>query len=313
MQKNYFTINIKKDFQTFGDGINDDSKSIQNTLDSFAEKGGEIFFPKGVYLCSHCIFFYSNQKLVFEEGAILLRANKNQKYLLANKLDETSKKYLATKNVEIIGTTFDGNAHYSTNTRSNGKCTLLSTMHSSDVKISNCKFINGHTWHFYEINASKNITVSNCTFDGKNYGGSTHKYSELIQLDVDFNNSNSATATGLQANDGTTCENIDIYNCEFICNGVNSAIGNHNPTEFNHKNIKIHSCKFKGGSGKRGYITFDKSTHYIDIFDNEFIGPSNRGISINSKISHCKIYNNKFINIKKAYFGDIHEFNNLTE
>ena len=64
------------DFGAIGDGLINDTKSIQKAIDFCAEnKGGVVLFPPGVYL-SGTIFLKSNINLHFMEGAILLGSDK---------------------------------------------------------------------------------------------------------------------------------------------------------------------------------------------------------------------------------------------
>lgn len=43
-----------------GDGTTDDSSAIQDALDALMTSGGTIFFPKGIYLLTTSVLFYSN-------------------------------------------------------------------------------------------------------------------------------------------------------------------------------------------------------------------------------------------------------------
>lgn len=78
------TINVKTDYGSKGDGINDDTKSIQKAIDQ-APKGSTIIIPKGIYNINgnskhHVVTEYGASNSVFEinkpltlimEGAVL--------------------------------------------------------------------------------------------------------------------------------------------------------------------------------------------------------------------------------------------------
>ncbi|MBO5258128.1 MAG: hypothetical protein J6C42_11570 [Clostridia bacterium] len=55
------------------DGIHDDTAAIQQCLDRMKD-GGTIWFPDGIYRISACLIFYSHQRLLFSDDAVLLRA-----------------------------------------------------------------------------------------------------------------------------------------------------------------------------------------------------------------------------------------------
>ena len=90
-----------KDFGAIGNGIADDTISLQSALN----KGGEIYIPKGDYKISATLVVKSNTKVVadsdarvFMDGSKLWRAHE---YLLKNQED--------SENIEIIGGVWDGN------------------------------------------------------------------------------------------------------------------------------------------------------------------------------------------------------------
>jgi len=248
-------INVRA-FGALGNRKGDDTVAIQAALDSLKETGGTVFFPAGVYPITKCLLYYSNQRLVFENGATLLRANDKMMYILANHTTSDQTGYSATHNVDIIGATFDGNAEI------DYKATLLNNSHMTDLRIKNCKFRNGHTWHFYECNSSKYVTVDGCIFESSMRG--TVK-SEYIQLDSALIGAYGTTPI---APDDTVCSYVTISNCRFECSGFSPAIGNHSHKL--HNNIKIYSNSFIGGSGDRGTIDFMSTVHSLDIYGNTF-------------------------------------------
>ncbi len=254
-------MNVKVDFGAFGDGIHDDTEALQTALDS----RDEIFFPKGIYKITACLIFYGEQNLLFENGAVLKRFNPEQKYLLANFTTPEKGEYSSCENVVIDGATFDGNEEI------DFKTTMLNTCHAKNIIVKNCRFLNGHTWHYFEINSSQNVKVENCIFESS-YGGNSFR-GEQIQLDFAkignygpiFNYKNEEIKFNP---DNTVCRNIEITNCNFYSYGVAPAIGNH--IDAPHHNVKIHRNTFVGNFGERGFVNFVPSMYDVEIKDNFF-------------------------------------------
>lgn len=264
-----------KEFGAYGDGVHDDAAAIQAALDSLKNNGGTIYFPQGIYCISNCLIFYSNQHLDFENGATIKRMPLNNskeptelRYLLASytsaKLSEG--KYNGTHDVIISGATFDGNAEITTNS----KITLFNLCHTSNVKITGCSFVNGSLWHYIECNSSKDVLIDNCKFDATTYVEMREDANEIIQLDgakdglygpVYFANGKEMKFV----KDKTPCVNIEIANCEFICNGF-AAIGCHK--DFPHSNIVIHDNVFKGEVVDSEYIRFTESVKGVVEYNN---------------------------------------------
>lgn len=267
-----------KEFGAYGDGVHDDAAAIQKALDSLKNNGGTIYFPEGIYCISNCLIFYSNQHLDFENGAVIKRmALNNEKepielrYLLASytsaKLSEG--RYNGTHDVVISGATFDGNEEITTDS----KITLFNLCHTSNVKITGCSFVNGSLWHYIECNSSKDVLIDNCKFDATTYVEMREDANEIIQIDgaKDGLYGPVYLANGKEmkfVKDNTPCVNIEISNCEFICNGF-AAIGCHK--DFRHSNILIHDNVFKGEGEDSQYIRFTESvvgvTEYNNIYE----------------------------------------------
>ena len=294
------------DFGAVGDGITDDSGSIQNALDYARENSvNKIYFPKKTYLIKTCLYYYSDSILEFEKGAVLKRGSKELRYLLSNDADESTKLYDGTSNVIITGVVFDGNVDYVTNESNDNKCTLLTTVHANNIIVKNCTFKNGNVWHLYEICASKNVKVINCFFNGTSYGGTAKqqdKYTELLQLDLDIvttlKNGSKSYSCGSTKNgtsgDKTGCDKIDIVNCNFYTNGTCNAIGNHNPLGEKHIEIKIEECVFRGGGNTGGYLDFDGTTENVKIYSNTFFNKKDDYVvCFAAKNAESYFYNNR--------------------
>ena len=289
-------VNVKTDFEAKGDGVNDDYGAIQSALDSQRKQGGTIYFPVGVYRVCTCLLYYSYQRLIFENGAALLRGDDKQKYILGNYTEPEMGGYTATHNVDIIGGTFDGNADI------DYKATLLNNSHSRDLRVKNCKFLNGNTWHFYECNSSEYVTVDNCVFTNSMKGG---EKSEYLQIDWASRGTYETTDICL---DKTVCRHILITNCKFECDGFSPAIGNHGTAP--HNNIRICGNVFLNGAGSRGYINFVDTMFAVDVYNNTFEG-GETGVFMGGDGGASSVHDNRFSNVAGPYGDNFIAYNNI--
>lgn len=280
MQSIYDRIVNVQDYGAEGDGIADDTVAIYNAI----QNGGTIYFPYGTYLLSTCLYnesdpskaaalqVHSEQRLIFEPGAVLLRGSDAVNHMLYTENEDGATEYAGASDIEIIGATFDENKSLSTN------CTALNLSHAKNIKIKNCKFINSSgTWHSIEVNSSKDVYISECVFEN-------NSNEEDIQID-------SANGTGnIGSNDGTSCDNIHIYNCTFDTRG-HVAIGGHDSTK--HRNIQVYNNIFRSnGDPDRGHCAFTERTENIDVYNNTFIGHG--GINIPGTYKSSIIHDNRF-------------------
>ena len=280
LQSIYERIVNVQDYGAKGDGITDDTAAIDDAI----WNGNTIYFPYGTYLLSTCLYnesdpstsaalqVRSGQRLIFDRGAVLLRGSDAVNHMLYTENEGNATEYAGASDIEIIGATFDENESLSTN------CTALNLSHAKNVKIKNCKFINSSgTWHSIEVNSSKDVYISECIFEN-------NQNEEDIQID-------SANGTGnIGSNDGTSCDNIHIYNCIFDTQG-HVAIGGHDNGQ--HKNIRVYNNIFRSnGNPDRGHCAFTENTRYIDVYNNTFIDAG--GINIPSTYKSSTIHDNRF-------------------
>ena len=117
-KKNNLWVDVKN-FGAKGDGLTDDSASIQNAINSIKETGGTIFLPTGNYL-AYDLTLYSNMRLTgtTNGGSILtyktgLESGVVGSLIGVNQYDEgTHDPSNNSKNIEIDHITFIG-AHLS--------------------------------------------------------------------------------------------------------------------------------------------------------------------------------------------------------
>ena len=270
-------IKVTDNKNVFADGIHDDTKALQECIDSLKD-GGTVYFPDGVYLISATLIFYSNQIFKFSDNAVILRSADSEpitRYLLASYSEPEWGGYDGTHDVTIMGGIFDGNADISE------KSTLVNTVHCSNIKIIGCRFRNCSTWHMIELNSTKSAIVANCVFDATTYTVSPDNLlNEQIQLDLARDGSYGPVYNCYGTlidfcKDDTVSSHIIITNNIFKCAGF-PAIGHHGDCE--HHDIFIENNIFDGPSGRdnksRGYIIFRPMVRDVEVKNNIFIIPA---------------------------------------
>lgn len=269
-------VKVTDNKNVFADGIHDDTKALQECIDSVKD-GGTVYFPDGVYLVSSTLIFYSNQIFKLSDNAVILRSKDSDvvtRYLLASYSEPEWSGYEGTHDVVISGGIFDGNAEVTE------KSTLVNTVHCRNIRITGCRFRHCSTWHMIEINSTENALVEGCVFDGNTYTVIPENLlNEQIQLDLAHDGSygpvyNCDGDLIDFCKDDTVCRNIIITNNVFKCAGF-PAIGHHG--DCGHHNIFIENNIFDGESGlwgnSRGYVIFRPSVYDVTIKNNIFIAP----------------------------------------
>lgn len=225
-------VRFVTEFGAKGDGITDDAAAIQDALDE-ADDGCVVYFPAGTYLLKESVKFRSNMILYFEPGAKLLQGAAIGN-LMRNDAALTDTGYTATRNVRIIGATFDGGAYATNNT-------LLAFCHAENITVEGCSFVNGFgEWHDVEVNSSSDIKIINCRFDEARR--STENPGEVIQIDA-LTSRAAYPWTDEGAVDSTPCLNITIEGCRF--SGCDCrAVGHHNAVA--PEGVAIRNCIING-------------------------------------------------------------------
>lgn len=269
-------IKVTDNKRVFADGIHDDTKALQECIDSVKD-GGTVYFPDGTYLVSAALIFYSNQIFRLSDNAVILRSGKSNpvtRYLLASYSEPGWGGYEGTHNVMILGGIFDGNAEITE------KSTLVNTVHCRGIQIIGCRFRNCSTWHMIELNSTEKAVVANCVFDGPTYTSIPESLlNEQIQLDLAHEGSygpvyNCDGRLIDFCKDDTVCRSIIISNNLFKCAGF-PAIGHHG--DCGHNFIFILNNVFDGPSGlngkSRGHIIFRPKVFDVEIKENVFVLP----------------------------------------
>lgn len=266
--KNAETVSAK-DFGAKGDGVEDDTVSIQKALNS----GGFIIIPPGRYKITGTLRIYSDTCLFGMGSATFSYENSSTDWrdsvmLINGPLNGTVANggYGNTKNISIIGIEFDG-----THRATLGQMVEhIAFAHHENLLIESCVFRNyaGNT-HSIELNSTKNAVVRNNQFTGWVQQGATAGSREFITID-------SSTETGFPTFgpwDNTVCDNINIYWNEF--NGGDVAVGSHATSMPSpHTNIRV------SANAIRNCISYGISAYFwenSDVSDN-YIQATGRGI-----------------------------------
>lgn len=274
------------EYGAVGNGVANDVTAIQNALDAVSD-GGTILFPIGTYKINSALLFYSNQTLLFEDGATILQGVGTMDNLLRTYSESTWTGYNGVHDCVIRGGTFDGGTYTTNNT-------LVGISHAKNITFENCTFKNAYgTWHNLEINSSYNVKVINCDFEGSRKTGIN---GEMLQID----GAGSASYYPWENvnMDGTVSKYIDIEGCIFHDSTVVPAIGNH--SNMAHKFVRIHDCIFDGLTSSRGAINFVSNMTDIDIYDNTFNGCTT---GIGSSGATYYIHGNRFVDATTAISG----------
>lgn len=269
-------VKVTDNKKVFADGIHDDTKALQECIDSVKD-GGTVYFPDGTYLISASLIFYSNQIFRLSDNAVILRSDKSEpltRYLLAAYSEPEWGGYEGTHDVVISGGVFDGNKNLTEHS------TLVNTVHCRNIRIDGCRFCHCAWWHMIEINSTENAVVTNCVFEGPTYTVVPENiYNEQIQLDLSRYGSygpvyNCDGELIDFCNDDTVCRNITISGNLFKCAGF-PAIGHHGDCA--HNSILIENNIFDGPAGRdgksRGYISFRSQVYGVEVKNNAFISP----------------------------------------
>jgi len=229
--------------------------TIRSYLELFERcKGGTLTINAGKYDICNALYVPSNVTIILNSGAELRKTFKTGSSLVApkgmfymcapsrgkacldykkGKYKNAYKEYKGVKNVRLIG--------YGTATINNqNKQDAISIImgHNDNITVSNITFRNMNYGHFIELNSSKNVTISGCTFmDGKGD-------KEAIGVDT-----TDLKTGGFNCNwssfDGTSAKDATIVNNKF--RNLYTAIGSHSYTKDKpHTNIKVTNNNIEG-------------------------------------------------------------------
>lgn len=196
-----------KSFGAVGDGINDDTASIQAALYSPYHR---IYIPDGTYKLTNILRIPSNKQLTLSPTTTMLRKS-NSSSMLLNNSDGTTGDYGSNANVIIEGGVWNGNA-----AEFPEACTIMGFGHMSDVIVRDCTIQNVPAWHAIELNAIRRGTIERVFFKTCT--------NEAVQLDT-MNSANPGVFPWFGPYNDGICREIVIQDCTFVA--VATAIGSH--------------------------------------------------------------------------------------
>ena len=249
-----------KEFGAVGNGIVDDTESIQNAL----KASKKVYIPEGIYKVTKQIKVYSNTTLEMHNEAVLINyiLTGSTSVLSNYDLGEIVTAYNGESNIKISGGTIlcTPNQEYRDIFLNKGDWGNqgITIAHGSNIAIENVRIQDVFRAHAIEITGCEDVTINNCLFDGwignPTYdipGTETEAHREAVQIEDACVGASNANA------DGTQCKNIKIVNNK--CKLVNSTYSAF-PTAFgSHSNTDI--------------------SEYIYIEGNEIVGCTRAGIS----------------------------------
>lgn len=243
--------------------------------------GGEITVKKGTYTITNALCIPSNVTLTLEDGVTIKKGNQTgtdsmkptkTMFQLIKPSKRTSKgyykEYNGENNINIIG---EGSATIDLKNIKGAIGIIIG--HNKDITVTGITFKNMNAGHFIEMDASKNVTIKDCSFLESLESPKHNK--EAINIDTPdpitggFN-------CAWSAQDRTPNENVIIDNCSF--KNIDCAVGTH---------------RYSQNKDKKGKYTINVYHTDIKITNSEFIGMRSYVFNVinwkDVEITDCKI------------------------
>lgn len=208
--------------------------------------GGTLTLKKGTYNLTNAIPVPSNVTIVLKDGVVMNKTNNaHTKQLKAGHImiecvrgSRITKKgvvgkYNGEKNIHIIG-----EGKVTMNLGGCNKSEAIRVPHCQNVSIENISFTNLRDGHFIELDASKNVTITGCTF-------SNNKSGERCAINIDTPDKVTNGFNGAYSKfDKTPNLNVTIENCGFynLYRGIDTH--RYSPNKY-HTNVRILNCTFR--------------------------------------------------------------------
>ena len=303
-------INVKS-FGAKGDGITDDTKAIQDSIDyieSFG--GGTLLLPKGVYKTSYTILFGSNIKILGYGATLFYETTIADTSCIASRSYDGIN---ICENSIIEGITINTSLE-----KGNG----IGIPKANNIIIRDVKTTQLY-YHLVDMPGATNIFIYNCYAKNcvnavfqpdclSKEGGlyiETKEHNKISAI-IDgsgVNNINIINCTVKDCGYGVQLhrnigKNVNIFNCNFE-NGIYGVLGDQN---INYDNITIKDCYFNNFSSGAIHL---KGVHNNVIIENNTVENSEGiGIAIDGAYSNITenlpighiIKNNKLISVYKA-------------
>lgn len=195
-----------------------------------AEGGGTLELKKGIYTVTNTLYVPSNVTIILKDGAVIRKGavTKLEKMPASKSIFQfagsvNAKKtgfysgYEGDKNISLIG---EGTAVIDINFCENAVGVIMG--HNQNITIENICFTNMDSGHFIEMDASKNVTIRNCTFTG--YQASSAGNKEAVNIDTP-DKTTEGFSQKWSSFDCTPNQNVLIEGCIFY--KLERAVGTH--------------------------------------------------------------------------------------
>lgn len=271
--------------------------------------GGELVLKAGTYNLWKTVYIPSNTTIRFEDGVTIKTTTTSPSgnygmFVLAEpSIMKGSTKYYGYNGVHDVKIIGKGTVVFDKNFKRNSSILIG---HTRNVMIDGITFknMNGSS-HFIELDASKNVTIQNCTFTKYQDTGAVK---EAINIDTPDRITGGFSGT-YSSQDKTANDNILIQNNIF--DGLPTAVGTHMYSDGHaHNGIKIkentiRNCKYYGIRAMN-WINSDIQNNTIDKItgnSGESLVIEMRGVS-NMNVSGNKVSNSdRFMIIKIANYS----------
>lgn len=220
--------------------------------------GGTLTLKKGTYTITNILYVPSNVTIRFKDGVKIVKSKNvgNAKFKAADGVFQVvpyrlsqkkrkGKKYAGSKNVKFKG---EGKVTIDLKYVKNSKAIV--TAHCQNVEIDNIIFLHMNTGHFLEVDATKNLHVTNCTFSDAST--STPYTKEAINIDTPDPVTGGVNLSWSSL-DRTPNMGVTIEKCTFI--NLQRGIGTHKYSQKKsggkwaincyHQNLTIQNNTFK--------------------------------------------------------------------
>lgn len=206
--------------------------------------GGTLTIQPGTYNVSNVVYVPSKVTVKLKDGVVLNKTDQSGTMFMLcapSKSEKTAaySKYNGVHDVSFIG---EGNATISMKNAPKSTSAAFVLCHNQNIKFENIKFTDlSSVGHYVELDASKNVRFTNCTFQNE-HKGNIKDFDECVNLDVPDKNTGGITQPWITY-DKTPNDTVIFSNCTF--NKVQSGVGTHTYTGgVYHKNVRVENCKF---------------------------------------------------------------------
>ena len=214
-----------KEFGALGDGVTDDTATIQAAIDNIAGTGGTLLLPKGTYMINAIthLLLKSNMTFYMEKGVTLKAMPNNRKNYGILKIDNAA-------NINVIGGLLLGERDQ--HQGSTGEWGMgLEIYASKNIVIEDVTATNNWGDGFYVGNRTNNIQFCSVTADNNRRQGLSITSADGVSVKNSiFTNTNGTLpmdGIDIEPNEGETVMNVQIINSKFLNNkgsGIESVV-----------------------------------------------------------------------------------------